>query len=299
MKRIITQILSLFILVFLIPLQAQSVTNLKSMVGEKNMKVKYTNMEVNFCSECVFFGKISYTLHEEPKESFICLDAIREDIYEFFDDEIISIKGRFNGLICEDGLMHYIFDAQFVQPEKTLTRNLLREKLPELDPLFPFSEEEYMNFGFSITMEEAKEALAYHNQIRSDVGVEPLSWSNELSLHAQDWADHLATSNQCEMKHRPKTGEWQTSFGENIYKGFDEEGTNYALRASELWYSEIETFKNVALTESNWYETGHYTQMVWRKTKQVGMGMATCEDGSKIVVANYNPAGNFMGQKAY
>lgn len=299
MKRTFKQFLQLLILISFAFLHAQNVTNLKSMVGEKNMKVMYTNMDVNFCSECVLFGKISYKLHEESKESFICLDEIRDDIYEFFDGEIVSIKGKFNGLICEDGLMHYIFEAKDIQPEKQMTRNLVREKLPELDPLFPFSEEEYMNFRFPIHIEQAKEALAHHNQIRADVGVDPLSWSIELSLHAQDWAEYLATTNQCEMKHRPKTGEWQSSYGENIFKGLDEEDLNFALKASELWYSEIQDFKNVNVTESNYVQTGHYSQMVWRKTKQVGMGMASCEDGSKIVVANYNPAGNVLGQKAY
>jgi hypothetical protein len=277
----------------------QSVTNLKSMVGDKNMKVMYTNMDVNFCSECKHFGKITYKLHEESKESFICFDSIREDIYELFDGEIVSIQGKFHGLICDDGLMYYMFEAQSYSPEQTVSRTIIREKLAEVDPLFPYSEEGWEGIGPNVTVKEAKEALDFHNTIRAEVGVPPLSWSNDLALHAQEWADYLATTNNCELKHRSRKGEWQTSFGENLALNFGDETENQALKASELWYSEIKDFKNVVLNENNWSNTGHYSQMVWRKTKQVGLGVATCENGSKIIVASYNPAGNKLGEKAY
>jgi len=39
--------------------------------------------------------------------------------------------------------------------------------------------------------------------------------------------------------------------------------------------------------------------MFWRNTKKVGWGVAKCKNGSYIIVANYDPPGNYMGEKAY
>jgi hypothetical protein len=44
---------------------------------------------------------------------------------------------------------------------------------------------------------------------------------------------------------------------------------------------------------------GHYTQIIWRNTTEVGCGMATCSNGSEIWVCNYNPPGNYLRQNAY
>lgn len=39
--------------------------------------------------------------------------------------------------------------------------------------------------------------------------------------------------------------------------------------------------------------------MVWRATRYIGAGKATNAKGQIIIVGNYDPAGNMMGQKAY
>jgi pathogenesis-related protein 1 len=39
--------------------------------------------------------------------------------------------------------------------------------------------------------------------------------------------------------------------------------------------------------------------MVWKETTHVGMGIAICKNGGMIIVANYNPAGNYIGEKPY
>lgn len=150
--------------------------------------------------------------------------------------------------------------------------------------------------GSKVTMKEAQIALNFHNKVRADVRVIPLAWSPDLAKIAQEWADHLA-SQGCDMKHRPKDGEWAQKYGENIFWG---KGADYsALDASKSWYSEIEHYTYGVLNSSNWSKTGHYTQMVWKKTKQVGIAVAKCADGAIIIVANYNPPGNYMGESPY
>ena len=153
-----------------------------------------------------------------------------------------------------------------------------------------------MQTGSVISQEDAATALRFHNKVRSDVGVGPLQWSPVLATYAQAWAEHLASSG-CAPKHRPREGEWKQQYGENIFMG---SGKVYrALEASQSWYSEIKQYRYSELNGKNWYKTGHYTQMVWRNTTAVGMGMAGCKDGSIIIVANYNPPGNMMGEKPY
>ena len=150
--------------------------------------------------------------------------------------------------------------------------------------------------GSKVTKEDAQSALDFHNKVRADVGVTALTWSPDLAKFAQEWADHLA-SQGCDMQHRPRNGKWTQKYGENIFWG---KGADYsALDASKSWYSEIEFYTHGEISSSNWSKTGHYTQMVWKNTSQVGIAVAKCSDGAIIIVANYDPAGNFMGESPY
>jgi pathogenesis-related protein 1 len=44
---------------------------------------------------------------------------------------------------------------------------------------------------------------------------------------------------------------------------------------------------------------GHYTQVVWKNSMEVGGGMAICDNKSQVWVCNYNPPGNVEGEKPY
>ncbi|ACU07806.1 Pathogenesis-related protein 1B precursor (PR-1B) [Flavobacteriaceae bacterium 3519-10] len=151
--------------------------------------------------------------------------------------------------------------------------------------------------GSSLTSAEAEAALAFHNKARADVGVNPLNWSSKLSEYAQNWANHLVVQGKCNLEHRPDSGEWKSMYGENIAMLVP--ARNAASEASKLWYDEIKDYKHEVLNNSNWAVAGHYTQMVWHSTQSVGIGAAKCANGYTIVVANYDPSGNMIGQKAY
>jgi len=151
--------------------------------------------------------------------------------------------------------------------------------------------------GSKVSQEDAQAALDFHNQVRKDVDSPPLEWSTELAKYSQAWANHLAQENNCNMQHRPSEGEWKQVYGENIFWG---SASSYnAKDASESWYSEIKDYKHQTITNSNYQIFGHYTQMVWKNTTKVGIGQAVCPNGAIIIVANYKPAGNYIGQKAY
>jgi uncharacterized protein YkwD len=149
--------------------------------------------------------------------------------------------------------------------------------------------------GSKLLPEEAQIAVDFHNRVRHDVGSPALQWSNELAGYAQAWANYL--EKDCNMKHRPSSGPWAQKYGENIFWGGGEEYT--ALNASEDWYSEIKEYKYGPVTNKNYYKTGHYTQMVWKTTTYIGIGKAVCKNGSVLIVANYSPSGNYIGERPY
>ena len=46
-------------------------------------------------------------------------------------------------------------------------------------------------------------------------------------------------------------------------------------------------------------KVGHYTQIVWKDTKEVGVASAISKNGKVYVVARYYPAGNYLGEYPY
>lgn len=62
---------------------------------------------------------------------------------------------------------------------------------------------------------------------------------------------------------------------------------------ASYWYSTVKRynyFKDIGLLHTN-VNAGHFTQMVWVKTKYFGIGKATSKTGKIFVVAYYYPAG--------
>jgi pathogenesis-related protein 1 len=146
--------------------------------------------------------------------------------------------------------------------------------------------------GSKVPQDEAQAALDFQNAKRHDVGVPPLQWSADLAAAAQRWADHLAADEHCNLVHTVND-----TYGENLFGG---SGAPYtALNAAQAWYSEIAKYHYGVLNDTNWAPTVHYTLMVWRNTTQVGMGQATCSGGAIVIVAEYSPRGNYLGQKPY
>ena len=150
--------------------------------------------------------------------------------------------------------------------------------------------------GSKVNQKDGQAALDFHNKARKDVKTQPLEWSVELAKYAQAWADNLAKNN-CAFEHRPHSGAFKQIHGENIFWGSASSYT--ALSATESWYSEIKDYKHGPLKSDNFSAIGHYTQMVWKNTTHVGIGQAVCKGGEILIVANYDPAGNYMGQTPY
>jgi Cysteine-rich secretory protein family len=121
------------------------------------------------------------------------------------------------------------------------------------------------------------------------------SISEALASDAQDWANHLAALGGQTLEHAENTGQ-----GENLWmgtSGFFSPTEMVSSWGEEQQYFQGGTFPDVSST-GNWFDVGHYTQLVWRKTTEVGCGIATA-GGNDIFVCRYNPPGNFMGEPVY
>jgi hypothetical protein len=135
-----------------------------------------------------------------------------------------------------------------------------------------------------------EEILNSHNKYRAEVKVPPLQWSEDLAASAQQWADRLAQTGT--LKH--------SKAGENLAQGTT--GAFSVTQLVDMWGAEKKffrkgTFPNVSST-GNWADVGHYTQVIWRNTTEVGCGLAR-GNGKDVLVCHYNPAGNFQGQAVY
>jgi len=147
---------------------------------------------------------------------------------------------------------------------------------------------------FSDFSDDINNALRVHNDARADVGVKPVVWSSRLAKDAEEYATKLAKSGR--FVHSNKN--LRTDEGENLY-WYSSTHNNPLTEASESWYDEIHSYKYRKCCGRNFGKTGHYTQMVWETTTEIGIGVAVSKSGETYVVARYNPAGNFQGRYPY
>ncbi|MGJ5818920.1 CAP domain-containing protein [Paludibaculum fermentans] len=131
--------------------------------------------------------------------------------------------------------------------------------------------------------------LAAQNAVRARVGVPALEWSTQLEALARQWASSLAATGQ--FRHRPST-----DYGENLFEIIGDRATPELVVGS--WASEA---KDDTLSSNRCRpgaQCGHYTQMVWRNSKQVGCAVGR-RGQREVWVCYYNPPGNWEGEKPY
>jgi len=153
------------------------------------------------------------------------------------------------------------------------------------------------------TADLANSILAVHNSERAAVGVPPLVWSVDLAAGAKAWADHLATTGEFAHDANRPNGVGENLAGFNPSKGVSAPG-----EGQQLWVAEKNNWNGGMYPSgcASGKVCGHYTQMVWKDTKEVGCGTATGNNFSwwpghpaSVLVCRYSPPGNFMGQAPY
>ncbi len=157
---------------------------------------------------------------------------------------------------------------------------------------------------------DKSEILKTHNDLRKNHFDAPLKYSDVLEESSKKWALHLAKKENCKMVH--SHGE----FGENLFwasaqvrktKRSDEKKWHIVSSAQKIderkpvqdWYNEIIFYNYEKNTCKKGEMCGHYTQVVWKKTSEVGCGAYMCDDKSQVWVCQYKKAGNIVGQKPF
>jgi pathogenesis-related protein 1 len=153
-----------------------------------------------------------------------------------------------------------------------------------------------------LTAAEQTEMITAHTKWRSAVNIPALTWSTTLADTAQAWADSLKAKQGCKPVHSGATG-----LGENLFwasalmysNGTTQAQAVTSTQVTDAWGNESKDYTYSTNTCATGKVCGHYTQVVWKNTTQVGCGKAVCADNTQVWVCNYTPQGNLVGQKPY
>jgi uncharacterized protein YkwD len=134
------------------------------------------------------------------------------------------------------------------------------------------------------------------NAARAPLSLQPLSWSESLAADARAYAQELARTGRFEHSPQPRGDPPQ---GENLWTG-----TRRAYTYGEMvghWVQEGRNYRPLPVPQSSatgqFGDVGHYTQIVWRNTREVGCAEASNRTDD-YVVCRYLPAGNVLGEMA-
>lgn len=142
------------------------------------------------------------------------------------------------------------------------------------------------------------EFLSLHNEVRTDLDLPSLTWSPDLAAKAQSWADTLADEHSCELIHSNEP------YGENLFSLWSSDGSVRGTPedAMDWWAGEVKYYDYNSNTCEAGEVCGHYTQIVWETTTEVGCAIATCSDQEEVTdlfVCKYSPQGNITGKRPY
>lgn len=116
--------------------------------------------------------------------------------------------------------------------------------------------------------------LRSHNAFRSGHQDTPdMTYNVDLAFQAYEYACHLAT---VEKRLVHSANDDRPNQGENLYWQWSTQDINLVAdndNAAQSWYSEIEDYNFTSPDESTGV-IGHFTQMVWKGTEQLGCGYA-------------------------
>lgn len=174
--------------------------------------------------------------------------------------------------------------------------------------------------GSNVEPELVQKILDLHNAARREAGVPPLSWNDNIARFAHQHANNPQIAG---LRHRSR--QELGSMGENLAYSWSSSSLppeKVIKQGIKGWYDEKnnwtacgEPFRTANTKLVRWQQGnasglrqvpdpqgekvwGHYTQMIWPSTTEVGCGIGPDpqREGAWRLVCNYSPGGNMLGQ---
>lgn len=150
----------------------------------------------------------------------------------------------------------------------------------------------------SLAVATPEDYLNPHNVARINVGVPAVVWNDTVSAFAEDYAADLYAGG-CHLQ--PSSTQ---DYGENLYFNSDQSSTTAEADAVASWVSEGLCYHHDtnSCSAPAGESCGHYTQVVWYNSTDIGCATVVCETGENtgvVVACNYWPPGNIPGQSPY
>ncbi len=192
----------------------------------------------------------------------------------------------------------YIYPRNGVEPKlekidptevsKSPSLNAFLDKANWSSDVAPLIDKLNSKLSTSRPTKEQQEILDAHNRWRSQVNVPPLRWSKELADAAQTWANNLSARGVIEHN-----GGRPSGAGENIAAA-----SGSVANMVDMWGNEGKDY-NRTTNSCSGSSCGHYTQVVWKNTTNLGCGVAPIRRYGMVLVCNYDPPGNVNGEPPY
>lgn len=203
--------------------------------------------------------------------------------FSYVDSNGNQVSVRQISYRCKGNHCTLFADGKEIPPEWVLgveQAENLKPKEEVIEPNLPLGEESGIMKGITQA----------HNEYRRALGIPDLVWDEKIAAYAQDWANQLQRRN-CTMVHRNSN-----KYGENLAWASGKALSTYEV--VKMWYDEVHDYDYKTNSCRRGRVCGHYTQVVWRDSKRLGCGMAKCGN-SEVWVCNYDPPGNWIGEKPY
>ncbi|CEF66132.1 CAP domain-containing protein [Strongyloides ratti] len=160
---------------------------------------------------------------------------------------------------------------------------------PIIEPLDPTIEDITNKDKHNITIKELRKIyLKETNRFRTIHAVPNLILNSVIEKRAQLWAESLAKKGICKSA-SGMCHEKDSAYGENIAVVTHQ----YIQYPISIWYNEIKyfNFTSFKLIPS----VLHFTQLIWKGTKQMGCGISRDKNTKYFIVCKYHPPGNIKG----
>ena len=143
--------------------------------------------------------------------------------------------------------------------------------------------------------------LDAHNAYRKIHGSPKLKWSSDLAKDAAAWGK------RCRWEHDYS----DNNQGENLFASMRYPNNEIYPLAAKSWYDEVALYDFDNPGKANFKDIGHFTQMVWKSSVELGCARVTCTDNEfgpfnadgewQYVVCRYSPPGNMksLGEDEY